>query len=59
MRSLSGASALAYQEIEVTNAVPFKAGHLEGRMPPPCLPLILSNIDMCAEIDTDDEMNRV
>ena len=52
----------AYQEIEVANGgtVQGKA-IMTGEMPfPRVYHLILfPNIDMCAEIDTDDEMNRV
>ncbi|MDP6657354.1 MAG: hypothetical protein QF607_03240 [Nitrospinaceae bacterium] len=58
----SGASALAYQEIEVTNGGTIQGKvTLEGRMPHPRVYhlILFPNIDMCAEIDTDDEMNRV
>jgi len=52
----------AYQEMEVTNggSIQGKATMI-GKMPfPRVYHLILfPNIDMCAEIDTDDEMNRV
>ena len=53
---------LAYQEMEVTNggAIQGKAT-LTGKMPPPRIYhlILFPNIDMCSEIDTDDEMNRV
>ena len=52
----------AYQEMEVTNggSIQGKATMI-GKMPfPRVYHLILfPNIDMCAEIDTDNEMNRV
>ena len=52
----------AYQEMEVTNggSIQGKATMI-GKMPfPRVYHLILfPNIDMCAEVDTDDEMNRV
>jgi len=52
----------AYQEIDVTNggAVRGKVV-LTGEMPHPRVYhlVLFPNIDMCAEIDTDDEMNRV
>ena len=52
----------AYQEMEVTNG-----GSIQGKvtmfgaMPHPRVYhlILFPNIDMCAEIDTDDEMNRV
>ena len=54
--------AWAYQEVEVKNG-----GTLQGRTtmkghtpPPRVFHLVLyPNIDMCAEVDTDDEMNRL
>jgi hypothetical protein len=58
----SGASALAYQEIEVTNGGTIQGkATLSGGMPHPRVYhlILFPNIDMCAEIDTDDEMNRV
>ena len=52
----------AYQEMEVSNggSIQGKATMI-GKMPfPRVYHLILfPNIDMCAEVDTDDEMNRV
>ena len=52
----------AYQEIEVKNGGTIQGkATMIGEMPfPRVYHLILfPNIDMCAEIDTDDEMNRV
>ena len=52
----------AYQEIEVKNGGTIKGkASMIGKMPfPRVYHLILfPNIDMCAEVDTDDEMNRV
>ena len=52
----------AYQEMEVTNGGSIQGKAIMiGKMPfPRVYHLILfPNIDMCAEIDTDDEMNRV
>ena len=54
--------AWAYQEVEVKNG-----GTLQGRTtmkghtpPPRVFHLVLyPNLDMCAEVDTDDEMNRL
>ncbi|MZG30868.1 MAG: carboxypeptidase-like regulatory domain-containing protein [Nitrospinae bacterium] len=54
--------AMAYQEINVQNGGTIKGNaKLTGKMPfPRVYHLILfPNIDMCAEVDTDDEMNRV
>lgn len=52
----------AYQEIDVKNggAIQGKAT-LIGKMPFPRIYhlILFPNIDMCAEVDTDDEMNRV
>ena len=52
----------AYQEMEVTNggSIQGKATMI-GEMPYPRVYhlILFPNIDMCAEIDTDDEMNRV
>ena len=52
----------AYQEMEVTNggSVQGKVTMI-GKMPYPRVYhlVLFPNIDMCAEIDTDDEMNRV
>ena len=59
--SLSAVSS-AYQEMEVTNGGTIQGkAMLTGTMPfPRVYHLILfPNIDMCAEIETDDEMNRV
>ena len=54
--------ALAYEEINVQNGGTIKGKTtMTGKMPfPRHYHLILfPNIDMCAEVDTDDEMNRV
>ena len=54
--------ALAYQEINVQNGGTLKGNvKLTGKMPyPRTYHLVLfPNIDMCAEVDTDDEMNRI
>lgn len=56
------AESLAYQEMEVTNGGTIQGkAVLTGRMPPPRLYhlILFPNVDMCAEVDTDDEMNRV
>ena len=56
------AESLAYQEMEVTNGGTIQGkAVLTGRMPPPRLYhlILFPNVDMCSEIDTDDEMNRV
>jgi hypothetical protein len=55
-------NAQAYQEMEVKNGGTIKGKTtLVGKMPfPRTYHLILfPNIDMCAEVDTDDEMNRI
>ena len=52
----------AYQEMEVTNGGTIQGkAILTGEMPQPRVYhlILFPNIDMCAEIDTDDEMNRV
>ena len=52
----------AYQEMEVTNGGTIQGKVImTGKMPPPRLYhlILFPNIDMCAEIETDDEMNRV
>jgi len=52
----------AYQEIDVTNGGTVQGKVvLTGEMPHPRVYhlVLFPNIDMCAEIDTDDEMNRV
>jgi len=52
----------AYQEMEVTNGGTIQGkATLTGEMPQPRVYhlILFPNIDMCAEIDTDDEMNRV
>ena len=52
----------AYQEIEVKNGGTIQGkATLIGKMPFPRIYhlILFPNIDMCAEIDTDDEMNRV
>ena len=52
----------AYQEMEVTNGGTIQGkAIMTGKMPQPRVYhlILFPNIDMCAEIDTDDEMNRV
>ena len=52
----------AYQEIEVKNGGTIQGkATLVGKMPFPRIYhlILFPNIDMCAEVDTDDEMNRV
>ena len=52
----------AYQEMEVTNGGTIQGkAIMTGEMPHPRVYhlILFPNIDMCAEIDTDDEMNRV
>ena len=52
----------AYQAIEVTNGGTIQGkAIMTGEMPQPRVYhlILFPNIDMCAEIDTDDEMNRV
>jgi hypothetical protein len=54
--------AFAYQEINVQNGGTIKGNaKMIGKMPfPRVYHLVLfPNIDMCAEVETDDEMNRV
>ena len=54
--------ALAYQEINVQNGGTIKGKvTMSGKMPSPrhYHLILFPNIDMCAEIDSDDEMNRV
>ncbi|MBT7522067.1 MAG: hypothetical protein HN646_07325 [Nitrospina sp.] len=58
----SAFNAQAYQEMEVKNGGTIKGKTtLIGKMPyPRTYHLILfPNIDMCAEVDTDNEMNRI
>ena len=60
--SLVSTSGWAYQEMEVTNGGSIQGKvTLVGKMPYPRIYhlVLFPNIDMCAEIDTDDEMNRV
>ena len=60
--SLVSTSGWAYQEIEVPNGGKIQGKvTLVGKMPYPRIYhlVLFPNIDMCAEIDTDDEMNRV
>lgn len=55
-------NAWAYQEMEVTNGGTIQGKtSLAGQMPTPRIYhlILFPNIDMCAEVDTDDEMNRV
>jgi len=52
----------AYQEMEVTNGGSIQGkATMFGEMPYPRVYhlILFPNIDMCAEVDTDDEMNRV
>ena len=52
----------AYQEIEVKNGGTIQGkATMIGKMPFPRIYhlILFPNIDMCAEVDTDDEMNRV
>ena len=52
----------AYQEMEVADGGTIQGkATLTGKMPYPRIYhlILFPNIDMCAEIDTDDEMNRV
>ena len=54
--------AFAYQEINVQNGGTIKGNaKMIGNMPFPRIYhlVLFPNIDMCAEVDTDDEMNRV
>ena len=58
----SALNAWAYQEMEVTNGGTIRGkATLSGQMPTPRIYhlILFPNIDMCAEVDTDDEMNRV
>ena len=60
--SLVSTSGWAYQEMEVTNGGTIQGRvTLDGKMPYPRIYhlVLFPNIDMCAEVDTDDEMNRV
>ena len=54
--------AFAYQEINVQNGGTIKGNaKMIGSMPYPRIYhlILFPNIDMCAEVDTDDEMNRL
>ncbi|MDA8560621.1 carboxypeptidase-like regulatory domain-containing protein [Nitrospinae bacterium] len=54
--------AFAYQEVNVQNGGTIKGNaKMIGSMPYPRIYhlILFPNIDMCAEVDTDDEMNRV
>jgi len=56
------AQAWAYQEIEVKNGGTIQGkATLKGGIPQPRFfhLVLFPNLDMCAEVDTDDEMNRV
>ena len=56
------AESRAYQEIEVSNGGTIQGKViLTGKMPYPRVYhlILFPNVDMCAEIETDDEMNRV
>ena len=60
--SLVSTSGWAYQEMEVSNGGSIQGKvTLTGKMPYPKIYhlVLFPNIDMCAEVDTDDEMNRV
>ena len=60
--SLVSTSGWAYQEMEVSNGGSIQGKvTLTGKMPYPRIYhlVLFPNIDMCAESDTDDEMNRV
>ena len=60
--SLVSTSGWAYQEMEVSNGGSIQGKvTLVGKMPYPRIYhlVLFPNIDMCAEVDTDDEMNRV
>ena len=60
--SLASTSGWAYQEMEVSNGGSIQGKvTLTGKMPYPRIYhlVLFPNIDMCAEVDTDDEMNRV
>ena len=60
--SLASTSGWAYQEMEVANGGTIQGRViLSGEMPYPRIYhlILFPNIDMCAEIDTDDEMNRI
>ena len=60
--SLASTSGWAYQGMEVSNGGSIQGKvTLTGKMPYPRIYhlVLFPNIDMCAEIDTDDEMNRV
>lgn len=55
-------STWAYQEIEVKNGGTLTGkAILDGPVPPPRVYhlVLFPNLDLCAEVDTDDEMNRV
>jgi len=57
-----GVESNAYQEMEVTNGGSIQGkATMFGEMPYPRVYhlILFPNIDMCAEVDTDDEMNRV
>jgi hypothetical protein len=59
---LFGSTASAYQEIEVKNGGTLKGVTvLTGKMPEPRVYhlVLFPNIDMCAEVETDENMNRV
>ena len=54
--------AQAYQEIEVTNGGTIRGKTiLTHEIPQPRVfhLILFPNLDMCAEVDTDDELNRV
>ncbi len=54
--------AWAYQEMEVKNGGTLQGKTtLKGNIPPPRVfhLVLFPNLDMCAEVDTDDEMNRL
>ena len=60
--SVAPTSGWTYQEIEVANGGTIQGKvTFTGKMPSPRVYhlILFPNIDMCAEVDTDDEMNRV
>ena len=54
--------SLAYQEIEVEKGGVIKGkALLSGTIPPPRIyhEVLFPNMDLCSEVDTDDNMNRI
>ncbi len=59
---LFSTQGLAYQEIEIKNGGVIKGkAFLSGKIPPPRIyhEVLFPNMDLCAEVDTDDNMNRI